>query len=446
MTVKRAHYKDFGGARSASAQGRWTRRTKKMTASARGTVQPEPEFVAFVGIDWVDQKHAWCLQSANSARRENGELEHKPEVVEAWVSELCQRFGHGPIAVAVEQVKGALVYMLRKYECLHLYPVPSTMTAKPRDADLLLDLLLQHRDKLRRLTPDNEATRRVQNLVEERRKLVEEKTAQLNRLTGYLKVYFPQMLEWFAKLDSKLACDFWERWPSLEELQAVPAGEVKKFFRHRPGRHGELTEWRIQGIRQAMPAIRDRAVIEAKRTVVQVIAQLVRTLLDGIATLDGKIAEAAEAHSDFFIFQSLPGAGAALAPRLLAAMGSQRDRYGTAAEVPQYSGIAPVTETSGKKKWGHFRWACSKFLRQSFHEWAGHSIAQSVLARACDHRQRERGKEHHAAVRALAFKWIRIVFRCWQDRVAYDETRYLAALAERGSHLTSALVDVAVSL
>ena len=419
----------------------------------------EPEFVAFVGIDWADQKHVWCLQKANSRQREAGELQHRPEAVEAWVGELCQRFGHGPIAVAVEQVKGALVYRLSKYECLHLYPVPSTMSASmrealypsgakddPRDADLLLELLVLHRDKLRRLTPDHEATRRVQNLVEEGRKLVEEKTAQLNRLTGYLKVYFPQMLEWFAKLDSKLACDFWERWPSLEELQAVPAGEVKKFFRHRPGRQGELTEWRIQGIRQAMPAIRDRAVIEAKRTVVQVIAQLVRTLLDGIATLDGKIAEAAEAHSDFFIFQSLPGAGAALAPRLLAALGSQRDRYPSATEVQKYSGIAPVTERSGKKKWVHFRWACSKFLRQSFHEWAGHSIAQSVWARACYHRQRERGKEHHAAVRALAFKWIRIVFRCWQDRVAYDETRYLAALAKRGSHLASAFTGATVSM
>lgn len=419
----------------------------------------EPEFVAFVGIDWADQKHVWCLQAPNSEKRENGELEHKPEVVEAWVSELCQRFGHGPIAVAVEQVKGALVYMLRKYECLHLYPVPSTMTAKmrealypsgakddPRDADLLLDLLWQHRDKLRRLTPDDEATRRVQNLVEERRKLVEEKTAQLNRLIGYLKVYFPQMLGWFAKLDTKLVCDLLERWPSLEELQAVPPGQVKKFFRQRRGRHGELTEWRMQEIGQAMPAIRDRAVIEAKRTVVQVIAQLLRTLLEGIATLDRKIAEAAEVHPDYFIFQSLPGAGAALAPRLLAALGSQRDRYASAEEVQKYSGIAPVTERSGKKKWVHFRWACPKFLRQSFHEWAGHSIAQSVWARAYYQQQRRRGKDHHAVVRALAFKWIRIVFRCWQDRVAYDETRYLRTLATRGSHLTSAFATAVASM
>jgi len=197
-----------------------------------------------------------------------------------------------------------------------------------------------------------------------------------------LKGIFSAELEWFAKLDSKLPCDFLERWPSLEELQAVPAGEVKKFFRHRRGRQGELTEWRMQGISQAMPAIRDRAVIEAKQTVVQVMAQLVRTLLEGIATLDRKIDEAAEAHPDFFIFQPLPGAGAALAPRLLAALGSQRDRYGTANEVQKYSGIAPVPERSGKRKWVHFRWACSKFLRQSFHEWAGHSIAQSVWARA----------------------------------------------------------------
>lgn len=423
------------------------------------SAHPEPEFVAFVGIDWADQKHAWCLQRAGSTQREHGELEHKPEVVEAWVSQLSQRFSPGPIAVAVEQRKGALVFMLSKYECLHLFPVPSTMSASmrealypsgakddPEDADLLLDLLLQHREKLRRLMPDNELTRRIQNLVEERRKLVDEKTTQLNRLIGYLKVYFPQMLEWFETLDTKLVCDLLERWPSLEELQKVPSAQLRRFFRQHRGRHQELTERRMQGIRQAMPAIQDRAVLEAKRAMVQVSAQLLRTLLQGIANLDSKIEEAANAHPDFFIFKSLPGAGAALAPRLLAALGSQRDRYGSAEEVQKHSGIAPVMEKSGKKKWVHFRWACPKFLRQSFHEWAGHSIPQSAWARTYYQQQRDRGKDHHAAVRALAFKWIRILFRCWQDRVAYDENQYLAALAKRGSPLSSVLTATATTV
>src|SRR5260370_32887273 len=149
---------------------------------------------------------------------------------------------------------------------------PSGANDDPRDADLLLDVLLQNRDKRGRLTPDNEATRRVQNLVEERRKLVEEKTAQLNRLTGYLKVYFPQMLEWSAKLDTKLACEFLERWPSLEELQAAAPAEVRKFFHQHRGRPPELTEGRRQGSGHAMSAIRAAAAIAGKRTGVHLIA------------------------------------------------------------------------------------------------------------------------------------------------------------------------------
>jgi len=413
-------------------------------------MRQEPQFAALVGIDWADQKHAWCLQAAGTTQRESGEVEHTPEAVEAWVGQLCQQFGNRPIAVAVEQVKGALVFMLSKYEPLHLFPVPPAMSANlrealypsgakddPRDADLLVDLLLQHRNKLRRLSPDSEATRRVQHLVEERRNLVDEKTAQSNRLTNHLKMYFPQMLEWFEQLDTGLVCALLEQWPTLEELQKVPPARLRTFFRKHHCHHPELIERRTVGMQQAIPAIRDRAVIEAKSTVVKVSAQVIRSLVRGIADLDRKIEEAAAAHPDFFIFESLPGAGAVLAPRLLAAFGSQRERYANAEEVQAYSGIAPVTERSGKKKWIHFRWACPKFLRQSFHEWAGHSIAHSQWARRYYQQQRERGKGHHAAVRGLAFKWIRIVFRCWKDGVVYDESKYLAALTKRNSPLAA---------
>jgi transposase len=415
----------------------------------------EPQFAAFVGLDWADQKHAWCLQAAGATQRENGEVEHTPETVEAWVGQLCRRFGNRPIAVAVEQVKGALVFMLSKYELLHLFPVPPAMSASmrdalypsgakddPRDAELLLDLLLKHRDKLRRLAPDSEATRRVQNLVEERRNLVDEKTAQTNRLTNHLKIYFPQMLGWFDRLDTEMVCALLERWPTLEELQKVPPARLRTFFRKHRCRDQELIERRMVGIQQAIPAIRDGAVIEAKSAVVKVSAQLIRSLARGIADLDRKIEEAAAAHPDFFIFESLPGAGAALAPRLLVAFGSQRERYANAEEVQAYTGIAPVTERSGKKKWVHFRWACPNFLRQTFHEWAGHSIAHSQWARSYYQQQRERGKGHHAAVRGLAFKWIRIVFRCWKDEVVYDENKYQAALAKRHSPLAAVVAEI----
>ena len=138
--------------------------------------QPEIRYAAFWAIDWADQKHVWSLQDANSSTCERGEVDHMPEAVEAWVAQITQRFAGRPIAVAVEQSRGALVFMLSKYEQLHIFPVPPAMTANlrkafyssgakddPADADLLLDLVQRHREKLRRLLPDTEATRRIQN-------------------------------------------------------------------------------------------------------------------------------------------------------------------------------------------------------------------------------------------------------------------------------------------
>jgi transposase len=410
----------------------------------------EPQFAAFLAIDWADQTHVWSLQSANSTTRERGEVEHTPEAIDAWVAKMSQRFAHCAIAVAVEQTRGALVFMLSKYEQLHIFPVPPAMTSNfrkafypsgskddPKDSDLLLDLVQMHREKLRRLAPDTEATRLIQNLVEERRKLVEEKTAQSNRLEAHLKIYFPQITRWFEDIDSPLVCDLLERWPTLEALQRVRPAALRSFFRRHHCRKEELIESRVKAIGEAVVALSDRAVVQAKVQAVKVSVQLIQVLHQGIEILDRQIQEAAEEHPDFFIFESLPGAGPVFAPRLLAAMGSQRERYQNAEEVGTWSGIAPVIESSGKSRWVHFRFACPKFLRQSFHEWASHSIAQSEWARAYYEQQRARGKKHHAAVRALAFKWIRILFRCWKDRVAYDERIYLAALAKRNSPLVA---------
>jgi transposase len=307
-----------------------------------------------------------------------------------------------------------------------------------KDADLLLDLVQMHRAKLRRLSPDTEATRLVQNLVEERRKLVDEKTAQNNRLQAQLKIYFPQILQWFEDIDSPLVCDLLQRWPRLEELQKARPNTVREFFRRHRCRKEELIESRLHAIARAKPALGDRAVVTAKMQAVKVCVQLIQILREGIQALDRQIQEAAEAHPDFFIFESLPGAGPVMAPRLLAAFGSQRERFRNAEEVQVWSGIAPVIASSGTSRWVHFRFACSKFLGQAFQEWAGHSIPHSAWARAYYQQQCRRGKKHQAAVRALAFKWIRVVFRCWKDRVAYDESRYCVALAKRNSPLAMA--------
>src|SRR6185295_15740384 len=112
-----------------------------------------------------------------------------------------------------------------------------------------------------------------------------------------------------------------------------------------------------------------------------------------------------------------------------------RDRFEAPAEMQQFSGIAPVTERSGKSIWVHRRWACPKFVLQTFHEFADQARKFSAWSKLYYQQQRSRGNDHHAAVRALAYKWIRIMFRCWKDRRTYDDAIYTKSLAERGSAL-----------
>ena len=125
---------------------------------------------------------------------------------------------------------------------------------------------------------------------------------------------------------------------------------------------------------------------------------------------------------------------------MIVAFGTQRDRYQSAYEMQCYSGVAPVTEASGNSQWVHFRFICPKFLRQTFHEFASCSIQQSEWARAYyDHQRHDKNKSHHVAVRSLAFKWLRIIYRCWKDGKPYDEAIYMQSLRRRGSLLAGVL-------
>src|ERR1019366_5834576 len=155
---------------------------------------------------------------------------------------------------------------------------------------------------------------------------------------------------------------------------------------------------------------------------------------------DREIAELAPQLPDYGLFQDLPGAGPHLTPRLLVAFGENRQRYQHVNELQKYAGIAPVTERSGKKDWVHWRLRCPTFLSQTFVEWAGQTINKSFWAGAYYYQQRAKGSTYQAAVRALAFKWIRILHRCWMARTPYDETKYLNALKKRQSSLLNNLV------
>jgi transposase len=411
----------------------------------------EPEFAALIGIDWGDTKHAWAVQAEGSTQVEQGEMAHTPEAIQEWALELRRRFPTGRLAVALEQSRGPLVFALSKYEYLVLYPIHSSSAANYRkifrpsgaksdapDAAMLLDMLVKHRDQLRPLHPDTVETRTLQLLVEDRRQLVNERTRISNRLVADLKSYYPQVLQWFEKPYAPVTLDFLARWPALPELQKARPATLQQFFQQHQCRDQAKNQARIADMHKTIAITHDGAVMTAGRAAVCAAVRLLHGLSQSIQDYDQQIEELAQAHPDFQIFASLPAAGAAFAPRLIAAFGTQRDRYRDAAEIQQFSGIAPVTETSANQHWVHWRWSCPKFLRQTFQEWAAQTMQQCDWAAAYYKVQREdKKKSHHAAVRSLAYKWIRIVFRCWKDREPYDDSRYEEAL-QRQHHKATA--------
>lgn len=410
---------------------------------------------AFVGIDWADQDHAVWLIDAKTQKSQYFTMKQDPAAIAEWVANLQKRYPGEMIAVCLEQKRGALMYALMQYECLILVPVnpqqlscfrkalgPSGAKDDPTDARLLAELLMKHHEHLRSWHPDNVSTRKIRLLAEDRRKLVNHRASLANQLKSRLKEYFPLALQVCGtSVYGDLACQLLLRYPSLEKLQAATDEQLADFYREQHCWHPKAVAERLQKIRHAMPLTTDRAIVESGVLLVEATVKQILALNEAIGKYDAQLAALMEVHPDAGIFRALPGAGPAMAPRLLAAMGTDRKRLANAQEVQQLSGIAPVTRQSGKTRTVHQRWACNRFLRQTFHEFAAHSIKQSPWAKAYYDMKRACGSKHQAAVRSLAFKWIRIIFRCWQDRTLYDEQTYMASLIKSQSPLLKYLAS-----
>jgi hypothetical protein len=256
----------------------------------------------------------------------------------------------------------------------------------------------------------------------------------MSSIIALLKDYFPQALDLIGEeVFRPLATAFLKRWPTLQAVQKATPESLRTFYYAQGSRRETVLQKRLERIRSAVPLTDDPGVINSyvlrTRLSVEELERATRT----VKNYDRQIALCFAGHPERTLFANLPGAGPVFAPRLLASFGTQRDRYATAANFQCASGIAPVTKQSGKKLHVHRRYRCSEFFKQSLHEWAAESRFFSGWALAFYQMKRAGGMGHHAAVRSLAYKWIRVVWRCWQDRTVYEEAKYLAALRKSGS-------------
>jgi transposase len=405
-----------------------------------------------IGLDRADRKVDLHLIEVATGKHSQRQVKTSTEALQDWVLELRGQYPTARIALCLEQpAPGLLIFLETHAEFITLYAL-NPMTLKrfreafktsranddPTDAEYLARLLVAHHQQLPQWQPQDPATRELQLLVQHRRAVIDERTALTNRLQALIKCYFPQALELCGEdLWRPLATDFLLKWPSLSAVRKAKEQTLRAFYYLHGSRSEKLLSRRFELIARAVPLSEDAHWIESFVLRVKLVVRQLQVLGRIVHEYDQRIAQAFAVHPDGPIFASFPGAGPVLATRLLTAMGSRRDRFATPSALQSFTAIAPVTKRSGGKCHIHRRYTCAKFLRQSFHEYARESVRHSGWAAAYYQQQRAKGSGHHAAVRSLAYKWQRILWRCWQSHTPYDEATYQKALKTAGSPLAN---------
>jgi transposase len=391
----------------------------------------------FAGIDWASEAHDICIVDERGARVVERRFAHD----EAGVAGLCAALaGERVEHVAIERPDGLLVDRLldAAIEVIAIHP-NQVAAARDRyrtagkddrlDAFVLAELARTDMHRLRVLAPDRDETRALRALTRAHQDAVGARVALCNQLRAQLAAFWPGATQVFSGLDSPISLAFLERYPSPTDAHRLGPRRMQAFLdrHHYCGR--KSADELLDRLRTAPAGRAGELEAEARRAVVLGFVAALRPLVEQIRHLEAQIAGALRAHPDGHIFRSFfRDPKSAITPaRLLAEIGDCRTRYPTAASLAADAGMTPVTIQSGKRRSATFRYGCDARLRNAmatmadstrhWHPWAGDTY----------HRATARGQDHPHAIRTLGRNWTLVLWRCWQDGVAYDPSQHRAA-------------------
>ena len=404
----------------------------------------------YIGIDRSDQTIDICQVDQQGNHLLHSKISSSPELLTQWVAELKEALKNDQTAaICIEQPCQNLVNFFSQFDHLVIYLANPAVIKKyreslsasrakddKRDAAALAQYVFERYRQLKAYKNEDPLSQQIATLVEKRRQLVGQRVGLTNKLTQALKDYYPQAIELVGKyIHSPVSCAFLKKWSSLQKLQKAKQSTIQAFYYNHNSRSKTRIEKRLELIEKAVPMCTDSEVIEVYELLVGSLVNAIESIQKSIQKFDKLIEQKAQQHEDYKIFSNLPGAGPCYASRLLAFFGSDRSKYEDASSVQQNNGVAPVTKQSGKMHFVHRRYACNKFMQQTFVEWAGQTITKSMWAKAYYHQQKAKGHRHQSILRSLAYKWQRILFICWQKNELYDEKTYLKALEKSSSPL-----------
>lgn len=406
-------------------------------------VVPFGELDHFVGFDWATEKHDVVAVSRD------GKVVLTlmfPDTAEGWAQLREKLQPLGKVGVAIETSRGPAVERLldagwtvfpmnpKAAERYRDRKAPSGVKDDVLDAWSFADALRGDGHAWRPLRPEDPHTQLLRMLCRDEIGLIAQRTAFVHQLKQALREYYPAALEAFGDWTLPSAWEFVARFPTPEELDKAGKRRWQKFLHTQRLYRPATAEKRLAVFARATEFVSPSvAVTSAKSLLALTLVKQLRTLEAQIKEYRQRIEQTFDDHPDRDLFNSLPGGGKKLAPRLLGEIGANREVFDSPESLQCYAGTAPVTKKSGKSRFVLIRRACNKVLRATVHLWADESRHQCAWANAYYQQKKAQGKGHAQALRCLGQRWLKILWRMWQDRECYDEALHMVRLAKSGS-------------
>ena len=399
----------------------------------------------FSGIDWADTHHDIVIIEESGRQLTSFRVAHTPEGLAELTSRLeavCGPDNKAALACIIETNHGLLITTLLEAG-FAVYPVnPKTVDRKRSAAGAKTDkidayLLAKHGrselEDLRRLSPDSPVIAELKALTRDQDSLIKSQTRLVNQLTACLKAYYPVALQLFSQVQQPSTLHFLQAFPTPQEAMGATAQQITAVLKTARHPWAEKTANAIVEQLHQPILLADAITTRTKARLMLVLVRQLLPVMEEIANYDKEITRLFLTHADSHLFSHLPRAGKRLAPRLLAEMGDDRQRYQNTASLQALAGTSPVPYESGNYAKPHRRYACIKPLRNVLQQFAWQSTQTEQWAIDYYQRKRQEGKSHSVAVRALANVWVRILFAMWLKGEEYQSTTFEQARREHPS-------------
>ena len=387
------------------------------------------------GVDWATDTNEQCIVDAAGEVVLRCNTTHDAAGIRRLVDGFTR---HGVQQVAIERPDGPVVdallaaglevVVITPRQVKHLRARYGAAGNKDDrfDAYVLADVVRTDGARLTPLTPDSAQTLALRSAVRARTDLVEARVALCNQLRAHLRVVFPAVVGLFADLDSPISLTFLTRFPTVDKATWLSQRRLGAWLAANGYCGRTPTAVLLERLTAGPDGLTGDAAAAAAHTTIAYVETL-KAIRGQITTLEAQIREQLALHPDNHIFTSLPRSGQVRAAKLLVEIGDARGRFPTESSLAALAGAAPSTRQSGRHHVVAFRWACDKKLRDAVIDFAADSRRASPWAAAIYDRHTAAGKTHQHATRILARAWLRVIWRCWQDGVAYDPTQHRGA-------------------